>query len=492
MIMPLRTDPALYEAIVSNLSLGMYVVQDGVAVFLNRRFGEIFGYPSVAHLVHRDFFTEIYPDAVTVDLFRQIHEQMLADENPSVAWAQPATRLDGTPFWLEVEAQRIMIHGRPAILGTFKDQTDCQLMAEAMHVSQQTLRLVLDGMEDLVYVVNHEHQIVYANRRMLERIEGGLPAGPCHRVFRNEEKPCEDCFVEKVLDGGMSTHKEFFNPTTRGWYSVIEMPIRMPGQERHAKLAVARDITARKEAEERVRALSHQLMTAQEDERTALARELHDDLGQRLNAAKIGVETLAEDLSRQDGDFELRAQRLGHILQGSIDAVRQLCAGLHPSSLERLGLVQTLRNHCQQLAEMHGLNVDFKSAGMQGAKLDSRCEINLFRLAQEALHNIVKHAEASNVSVRLVASHPIIRLRIEDDGKGFDPAEPTQDGAKKTNLGLIGMAERVDLLGGTFQILTKPGDGTRITVEVPCPMSSKGPVSDAPVCEEIYTSCRDC
>lgn len=489
--MPLRTDPALYEAIVSNLSLGMYVVQDGVAVFLNPRFGEIFGYPSVDNLVERDFFSEVYPDVVTVDLFRQIHEQMLADENPSVAWAQPSTRCDGTPFWLEVEAQRILIHGRPAILGTFKDQTDCQLMAEAMHVSQQTLRLVLDGMEDMVYVVNHEHRIIYANRRMLERIEGGLPAGPCHQVFRGQDRPCEDCFVEKVLDNGMSTHKEFYNQVTRAWYSVIEMPIRMPGQERHAKLAVARDITARKEAEERVRALSHQLLSAQEDERTSLARELHDDLGQRLNAAKIGVETLAEDLVRQGDDFHLRAERLGHILQGSIDAVRQLCAGLHPSSLERLGLVQTLRDHCRQLGEVHGLAIDFKSAGMQGVKLDSRCEINLFRLAQEALHNIVKHAEAGNVKVRLVASHPIIRLRIEDDGKGFDSGLSDADGGSRTRLGLIGMAERVDLLGGEFQVQSKPGEGTRIAVEVPCPITRRNAQQENSSGDDFLTCCRD-
>jgi len=138
----------LFETIVGNLSQGMYVLQNDEAIYLNRHFGEMFGYDSVDHLVRRNMFTEFYPDKETVDLCKIMHDEMLANVSPLVSWAQPSARRDGSIFWLQVEARRIEIDGQPAILGTFEDQTDCAFMAEAMAVSQQTLRRLLDAMED--------------------------------------------------------------------------------------------------------------------------------------------------------------------------------------------------------------------------------------------------------------------------------------------------------------------------------------------------------
>ncbi|NIQ93478.1 MAG: histidine kinase, partial [Desulfuromonadales bacterium] len=93
---------------------------------------------------------------------------------------QPSAKPDGTPFWLEIEAHLIEVDGRPAIFGTFQDQTDCQLIARAMHVSQETLRLVLDAMEDRVYVVTDDYEIIYANRKMLDAIGGDIDDQPCY------------------------------------------------------------------------------------------------------------------------------------------------------------------------------------------------------------------------------------------------------------------------------------------------------------------------
>jgi len=271
-----------------------------------------------------------------------------------------------------------------------------------------------------------------------------------------------------VFDKGKPLHKEFFNDSLKAWYSAIELPIRMPGNDKPAKLAVARDITELKETEQRIRALSHRLITAQEDERAVLSRELHDDLGQRLNAAKITVETIAQDLQDIPPEIKHQIEHLADIMQGSIDSVRRLSAGLRPSFLERLGLVETLRDHCSKIASLHNIEIEFKSAGIKELKLDKDTEINLYRIAQEALHNIVKHADASQASVRLIASHPVLRLRIADNGKGFDTKPHVNNQNQNTNLGLLGIAERVDLLKGNFELKSQPGDGTRLMIEVPC------------------------
>lgn len=462
-----RISSDLFETIVKNLSQGLYVIQDTQAIFLNDRFGEIFGFASIEPLLFTNMYTEVYPHQETRGIFREIHEQMLANESPQVSWAQPSLKCDGTPFWLEIEARRIVVDGRPAIMGTFKDQTDCQIMAEAMAVSQQTLRRLLDAMEDRVYVVSDDFKILYANRKMLETSNGDPLTDPCYMVCRGEKGPCEECTKDEVFKSGRPMHKEFYSAASQSWYSAIELPIRMPGLDRPAKLAVARDITARKEAEQRIRALSHRLITAQEDERATVSRELHDDLGQRLNAAKICIETLAEDLQEIPLEQRTQVNYLAEILQDSIQSVRRLSAGLRPSALERLGLVETLRNHCKTLKYLHNLNIEFKATGMKDLKLDDDTEINLYRIVQEALNNIVKHAKASEVSVRLIASHPTLRLRITDNGVGFDKNHYATGLCQTSHLGLLGMAERADLLEGSFDIKSQPKHGTKIVLEVP-------------------------
>lgn len=459
--------PDLFEAIVGNLSSGIYVLQGERAIYLNEHFGEFFGLDAVAPLVGRNMYDEVYPDGNSVALFRKINDQMFEHGMSETSWAQISARQDGTPFWLEVEARLISVDGKPAVLGVFKDQTECQLIAQQMHISQETLRLLLDAMEDRVYVVTDDYRIVYANKKMRDSCLGDIETEPCYKVCRGLQAECGDCSMDEVFTSGKTMYKEFFNEVTQKWYSVVELPIRMPGEERPTKLAVARDVSARRDSEKRIRGLTHRLMTVQEEERKRLSRELHDDLGQRLNAVKMGIETLAEDLA--DGSSEIlgRIGGLSGMLQDSIQSVRQLSAGLRPPVLERYGLVRTIREHCEKLSTAHDLEIDFQAPGMKEMKLDNKMEIKLFRVVQEAVHNVVKHAEASKMKIRLIASYPSVRLRIEDDGRGFDIEKHHARNDGGMHLGLLGMSERVDLLGGSFNVSSQPGQGTRITVELP-------------------------
>lgn len=476
--MPLSTDPILFETIVSNLSNGIYVLQDDRAVYLNRRFGEIFGYESVEPLLMCDMYETVYPDRQTVDLFRTVHNQMLASGQTKVAWGQSAAMCDGTPIWVEVEAQLVSLNGRPAIMGMFHDRTDCKLIGEAMHVSQETLRLLLDAMEDRVYVVTDDLKIVYANQKMMASLCGDIHTELCYKVCRGLDSICVDCSAEQVFNSDKPMYKEFYNELTQKWYSVIELAIRMPGVNRPAKLAVARDITNRKESEEQIRALSHRLLTVHEEERRHLSRELHDDLGQRLNAVKMGFEGLIHHKDNGACELAQQAVELCTILDGSIQCVRDMALGLRPDDLERLGLVETIDDHCRKIAALHGITIDFKAAGLSGLRLDPQTQINLFRILQEALHNVAKHSAATAVTVRLLVSHPRLILKIEDNGKGFicDPHAKDRPG-----LGIVSMAERVDLLHGKFKIQSRPGEGTRITVEIPITDSSRGETTVKPL-----------
>ena len=148
-------------------------------------------------------------------------------------------------------------------------------------------------------------------------------------------------------------------------------------------------------------------------------------------------------------------------------AIRDLTYDLRPPSLDQLGLVRTVFQHCEDFSDKNAVSVDFYSAGMDDIELDFVTEINLYRLIQESLNNIKKHADASHVSIRLVASFPNILLRIVDDGKGFDMEKRLVRALSEKRMGLRSMEERVSLLQGKMRIQSCPNQGTRILIEVP-------------------------
>ena len=147
---------------------------------------------------------------------------------------------------------------------------------------------------------------------------------------------------------------------------------------------------------------------------------------------------------------------------------------MRPAGLDQLGLVRIVYQLCDEFAEKNNLNVDFYSAGIKDLNLDFDTAINLYRLIQEGLNNIRKHARAENVIIRLVASSPNIILRIEDDGQGFDVEHRQAKALEEKRMGLSNMEERVNLLEGKMDIKSQIGRGTRIFVEIPWQEANNG------------------
>lgn len=233
-------------------------------------------------------------------------------------------------------------------------------------------------------------------------------------------------------------------------------------------LVQVRDITGRKRAEQHIRTLSQQLIKAQESECQRLSRDLHDMVGQELSALKIGLDTLLDDQPEAPLAARQRLPELSGKLQQTITAVRGLAYNLRPADLDQLGLLRAVQRHCEEFSAKHGLKVDFSAAGMDELELDFESKTILYRLIQEALNNVKKHADAGRVTIRLVASFPNIILRIEDDGKGFDVKDRLVSAADERRMGLRSMEERVALLQGNMTIESRPMRGTRILIEIPC------------------------
>jgi PAS domain S-box-containing protein len=227
------------------------------------------------------------------------------------------------------------------------------------------------------------------------------------------------------------------------------------------------DISVRKQAEEHIRILTHDLIKAHESERQKISRDLHDRIAQDLSTLKIGMDTMFDKHVTGSIDIKQRVFTLSKILAGTIAAVKDLSYELRPPELDQLGLVRTIFQYCEDFSELAGVAIDFFSAGLNELKLDFDTEINLFRLIQEALNNVKKHANAHRVIIRLVASFPNIILRIEDDGEGFDVLTRPVKAITEKRMGLQNMRERVSLLNGRMKIQSSPLNGTKIFIEIP-------------------------
>jgi signal transduction histidine kinase len=208
--------------------------------------------------------------------------------------------------------------------------------------------------------------------------------------------------------------------------------------------------------------LAARLIHAQEEERARLARELHDDLTQRLAAVAIAAGTLRRNIHVDDGAWRAGLEKIQQQLVELSNDVHGLSRSLHPKTLEDLGLVAAIEGECRGFFERTGTPVDFRHAVDLGSPAPD-VQLVLYRIVQEGLRNAARHSDASDVKLRLDRRDGLFALVIEDNGRGFD----RNDSSWRPGLGLASMSERARLIGGTMAVEARPGAGTRVLVEVP-------------------------
>jgi signal transduction histidine kinase len=209
----------------------------------------------------------------------------------------------------------------------------------------------------------------------------------------------------------------------------------------------------------RLRELANHLASTRENERAHLARELHDELGALLTAAKLDVARLRSRLAPISPEATERIDHLNQTLDAGIALKRRIIEGLRPSSLDNLGLVPTLEILAKETGERSGLNIE---TSLEPASVSSSVELTMFRVVQEALTNICKYASAHNVLITLHQYAHHAELAVRDDGVGFDP-----DAMNSTSHGLEGMRQRVESAGGKMSVQSAPGKGTLIIAAMP-------------------------
>jgi len=296
----------------------------------------------------------------------------------------------------------------------------------------------------------------YAHGELLGVTIEQLVPGPSREVHRAERK----AYMQAPRARPMGVGLELKARCKDGTEVPVEISLSPMETERgRFVIAMVHDMTERA----RLRAFGAGALHAAEDERLRIARDLHDDTAQRLAALLVRLRVA------RGADGEAR-ERLLEALHGEIletaDAVRRIARGLRPPSLDEVGFEAAIRTLARSIREAHGLRVEVETdPDMEETPLRPDAELALYRIVQEALSNVVRHAGATRVRVFLERSDERMVVTIEDDGRGFEPREQSDPGGR--GLGLLGMAERARYLGGRVRIESASGAGTRVTIEVP-------------------------
>jgi signal transduction histidine kinase len=217
-----------------------------------------------------------------------------------------------------------------------------------------------------------------------------------------------------------------------------------------------------REGEREIRALSARLISAQEEERTRIAGELHDDLSQQVAAMSIGMGILKSQIPPQQVDARAQSDRIQQKLVNVADNIRRLSHELHPAVLEYSGLAAALRTYCSEFGLLTGVRVSLQAHG-SFEDVPLPVALCIYRITQEALQNVAKHANVGEAEVELRRSDGILRLSVSDRGAGIKPSRA----APPLGLGLISIKERTRLANGTFEIQSKPNQGTTVLVRIP-------------------------
>jgi PAS domain S-box-containing protein len=217
--------------------------------------------------------------------------------------------------------------------------------------------------------------------------------------------------------------------------------------------------------EQQLRQLSHQVLHAQEEERKRISRELHDEIAQTLVTINIQLATLARHAKADPGALRRQIARTRKLVESSVEIVRRFARELRPTLLDDLGLTPALRDFLKEFSKLHGIHTRLTAAATVD-QLSVPERTALYRVAHEALTNVARHAHASRVHVTIRRTAKLVSLSVADDGSAF-PAERVTHSRKGTHLGLLGMRERMQMVGGTLRIESVKGKGTTLKAEIP-------------------------
>ncbi|HTA58458.1 MAG TPA: PAS domain S-box protein [Candidatus Baltobacteraceae bacterium] len=459
----LRESEAKFRLVAETAPCAIWILQGERVVYVNRYAETLSGY-SREELFSMNAWELVDPEFRTMG--EQRYSARLRGENPEPRYQFRIRTKAGELRWLDFSGARTNFEGKPAILATAFDITAIKRAEQQLLERTMYLDALIANSPLGIVTKDEQNRVVFCNpafERMFHYSQSELQGKDIDSIIASHDLEEASRMTFAVHDGGV-VHATAQRRKKDGTLIDVELHgIRVySGETFVGAFAIYQDISERRRSEEKLQALRNRLTRTQEEERSRIARDLHDDIGQRLAILSIDLEQM-KLASQQDGSAFARELEALVRTAGEITSdVHNISRRLHPSQVELLGLAPALNNFCREFANRNSMRIQFTSACLT-CKVPEEASLCLFRVAQEAIRNVHKHSGCREALVELDEISGSLRLRISDRGAGFDPvlAEATQ------GLGLLSMEERLRSMGGELFVHSRPGGGTCIEACIP-------------------------
>ena len=447
---------------------GLTSLNGGKYIEVNDEFERVFGFTREEIIGKTSLELGMYPDpeqrARSAELFRKqgfVHNLDMRLQTKT-----------GELHDVLVNSDPVEIRGETYILTTANDITERKRSQEELRESELRYRTLITHSPIGIYETDANGSCLFVNPRWSQigglSLEEALRDGWVSAIYENDRERVSSEW-DRTAALGEPFDMEYRFRTPKGvvtWVHGLASAVRNEQGEISGYFGTISDITERKQAEDELRLsrdrlaeLSRRLVEVHESESRAIARELHDQIGQMLTALKLTLEIAPQLPTEQATKKFVQAQEL---LDDLMSRVSRLSLELRPAMLDDLGVLPALLWHINRYREQTGIEVEFKHNGLEGKRLGSEIETTVYRIVQESLTNVARHAGATRVRLEVQREAGAIEIQIEDNGVGFDAQR-----ALAQNRGLGAMRERVHLLGRSFQIESQPGKGAKKFIRLP-------------------------
>jgi signal transduction histidine kinase len=409
-----------------------------------------------------------------------LHRVLIRDTDAPQTCELRMSRPSCGQFWARLEAVPAEDPGSGTVTHrvTISDITAGKRAAEEIREEERRFRALVAAGSLVVFRLNADATGIRQLRAMDLKADTDMPVRDSLEKYVH---PDDRALVMKAAKESLRTgkifeleHRVIRADGSTGWVLNRAIPVRDENGQVIEWFGAANDISVRKHAQEslalqseQMRALAERMRTVREEERTAVARDLHDDVGQILTAMKMDLVWIAKNLAQPEAgtlmQLRERVARSIDLIKGAMQSVHKVCAGLRPSVLDDLGLPAAIEWQANDFASRYGIACRV-SVPDTDFRLDGDKATAIFRILQECLTNVARHAEARSVSASLRSENGSIVLEVIDDGKGFRSSEVP---GSLQRLGILGMKERAQQWGGSVEIASSQGKGTAVTVRIP-------------------------
>jgi PAS domain S-box-containing protein len=448
---------------------GMMIVdQFGTIVLMNSQSEALFGY-------RREELVGQSVDVLLPESLRMAHHSLRHDflthpEARSMGAGRDlqARRKDGTQFFVEIGLNPLLTNEGIQVLCSIVDVTARKMAERSLRESEERFRLVANSAPVLIWMSGVDKLCIFFNQGWLDftgrTLEEELGEGWASGVHPEDLNRCLETY-STALNARLKFDREYRLRRHDGQYRWIEdrgVPRFEADGTFRGYIGTAIDMTDRKIAEEALLDMGGRLITAHEQERTRIARELHDDLSQRMALLEIGLRTFELDTPGLSAHSAESLRSITKMADEISSDIHSLSHELHPSKLDALGLMLTVSGFCRDFSKQHGIQVRFVNHGVP-VNISKDVSLCFFRIVQEALRNVAKHSRALEATVDLSVAADGIELCVSDSGVGIDAESQRKD----AGIGLISMRERLRVVSGHLSIESGPSRGTRIRAHVP-------------------------